>query len=288
MSTWLKALVITIGVLALGAVAFFAGSLVTRAMAANGPNAQAGVQRWGMQVFGPGMMSREGRQEFRQGRQGQGGWDDQQGGQFGPGDMPGQGMMFGRGYGNARNAQAAATPLTVEIAKTAADAYLKDLNNSDLQVSDIMVFDNNAYVAVTEKSTGVGAFELLVDPDSQTAFPEMGPNMMWNLKYAGLNHANMMAGHMGRGMHGLSSDVPADLKVDMTVTSAQAIEKAQAYLDANIKGARAAADAMPFYGYYTIDYTVDGKPAGMLSVNGFSGQIFLHTWHGAFVAEQAY
>ena len=29
----------------------------------------------------------------------------------------------------------------------------------------------------------------------------------------------------------------------------------------------------------------DGKVAGMLSVNGYSGQVFLHTWHGAFVEE---
>jgi hypothetical protein len=25
--------------------------------------------------------------------------------------------------------------------------------------------------------------------------------------------------------------------------------------------------------------------AGMLSVNGYSGQVFLHTWHGAFIEE---
>jgi hypothetical protein len=27
----------------------------------------------------------------------------------------------------------------------------------------------------------------------------------------------------------------------------------------------------------------DNQPAGMLSVNGYSGQIFLHTWHGTFI-----
>jgi len=31
-----------------------------------------------------------------------------------------------------------------------------------------------------------------------------------------------------------------------------------------------AKDADPFYRYYTIDILKDGKPAGMLSVNGFS------------------
>jgi hypothetical protein len=54
-----------------------------------------------------------------------------------------------------------------------------------------MIFDNNGYVVVKEASTGIGAFELLVDPTSQIAYPEHGPNMMWNLKYSGLNHNNM-------------------------------------------------------------------------------------------------
>ena len=29
----------------------------------------------------------------------------------------------------------------------------------------------------------------------------------------------------------------------------------------------------------------DGKIIGMLSVNGYNGQIFLHTWHGTFIQE---
>jgi len=32
----------------------------------------------------------------------------------------------------------------------------------------------------------------------------------------------------------------------------------------------------------------DGKVIGMLSVNGTSGQVWYHTWHGAFVQEQAW
>jgi len=30
---------------------------------------------------------------------------------------------------------------------------------------------------------------------------------------------------------------------------------------------------------------VDGKMAGMLSVNGFSGDVWPHTWHGQFIEE---
>jgi hypothetical protein len=71
----------------------------------------------------------------------------------------------------------------------------------------------------------------------------------------------------------------------MSVTAEQAVQYAQKYLDANITGATAANDPMQFYGYYTLDYTRNGKVAGMLSVNGFTGQAFLHTWHGTFIEE---
>ena len=39
-------------------------------------------------------------------------------------------------------------------------------------------------------------------------------------------------------------------------------------------------DVDGFYGYYTIDILRDGRIAGMLSVNGYTRQVFLHTWHG--------
>ncbi len=204
----------------------------------------------------------------------------------------GGGMMNGYGYDNT-----AAAPLTVDQAKAAAQKYLATLNNPDLAIAEVMIFSNNAYVAVKETSTGHGAFELLVDPSSQIAYPEFGPNMMWNIKYGGLNHQYMMGGYgggygmMGRyggGMMGnwaYQSTPPADLSSPMTVTSEQAVQYAQKYLDANFPGAVAANDPMQFYGYYTLDFSKDGKIVGMLSVNGYSGQIFLHTWHGTFIEE---
>ncbi len=201
----------------------------------------------------------------------------------------GRGMMGGNGYNTAN-----AAPLTLDEAKAAAETYLGTLNNSDLVISEIMVFDNNAYVVVTEKSTGLGAFELLVDPSSHVAYPEYGPNMMWNLKYGSLNHQNMMGGRngmMGGGMmggYGFPGSLPADVSADMTITPEQAIQAAQAYLDANLSGASAAMDPIQFHGYYTLDFERDGVVVGMLSVNGFSGQVFLHTWHGTFIEEQEY
>lgn len=212
---------------------------------------------------------------------------------YGPGMMGSSrgyasGMMGGVGYNSAN-----LTPLTTEQAYQAAETYLGNLNNPDLQISEVMVFDNNAYIVIKEASTGLGAFELLVDSGSQVAYPEHGPNMMWNLKYSGLNHQYMMGGRGGMlggmmGANAWSSITPADVFADLTVTPEKAIEIAQAYLDANIAGATAADDPIQFYGYYSLDFEKDGAVIGMLSINGFSGQVFLHTWHGTFIEESMY
>ncbi|HET9906209.1 MAG TPA: hypothetical protein VFQ23_06200 [Anaerolineales bacterium] len=255
---------IVFSVLVLAVIIFFAGSMYAR-----------------MNSFGPGnMMS---------------GYDWENGNAFGPSMMNGRGpnMMGGFGY-NSNNF----TPLTIDQTKTAAEKYLTNLNNSDLQIAEVMIFDNNGYVMVEEASTGIGAFELLVDPVSQTAYPEHGPNMMWNLKYSSINHDNMMGNHggmmgwmmsgNGNMMQGWSSSTPLNVTAEMTVTPEQAIKYAQKFLDANNSGATATTGPVQFYGYYTLDFEKDGKVAGMLSINGYSGQVFLHTWHGTFIEETEY
>ena len=110
---------------------------------------------------------------------------------------------------------------------------------------------------------------------------------MWNLKYAGLNRQFMMG---GRGMMGgtIFSATPAQVSASMPVSSVQALQAAQQYLDTTLPGSKTATDADPFSGYYTIDILRDGKITGMLSVNGYNGQVFLHTWHGSFIATQDY
>jgi hypothetical protein len=258
-------IVLVILVLAVGI--FFAGSMFSRLQAYgfNGMMAGYGRNAGNNNGYGPGMMGGSRAGYGMMGEQG------------------GTGMM--QGYGSN---SASATPLTLDQAKAAAERYLTSLNNSDLKLSEIMIFDNNAYVVVTEKSTGLGAFELLVDSVSRIAYPEYGPNMMWNLKYAGLNHQYMMGGRGMMGGNGWSSTIPSNITADMPVSPEKAIQAAQAFLDANLAGTKAATDPVQFYGYYTLDFERNGVVAGMLSVNGFSGQVFLHTWHGTFIEEQAY
>lgn len=259
MNKTLSTTLIVIAVLVLAGIVFFAGTMYART---NG--------------YGPFMMFGNG-------------WSNNNA--YGPNNMMngrGPNMMNGYNYNRAN-----ITPLTIAQAKAAAEKYIQSLNAKGLETGEIMIFDNNAYVVVKETETGLGAFELLVDPVSQTAYPEYGPNMIWNLKYGGLNHNNMMGGMMsgmmngysGNMMSGWDSTTPLAITAKMTVTAEQAVQYAQKYLDKNYAGSIAADDPTQFYGYYTLDFSKDGKIIGMLSVNGFSGQIYLHTWHGTFIEE---
>src|SRR6266540_3215188 len=190
MNKTLSTILIVIAILILAGGIFFAGTMYARASA-----------------YGPSMMFSTG-------------WNNN--GAHGPGMMGngrgGYGMMGGimGGYGD-NNAKI--TPLTVEQAKAAAEKYLANLNNADLQIAEIMIFDNNAYVVIKEASTRNGAFELLVDPTSQIAYPEHGPNMMWNVKYGGLNHQYMMSnvGGMMGGYGGMMSNMMGRNGWDTTV-----------------------------------------------------------------------
>lgn len=172
-------------------------------------------------------------------------------------------------------------PLTIAGASEAVNNFLAGLNNDNLVLGEVMIFDNHAYAQIVEKDTGIGAMELLVDPSSRAVYPEMGPNMMWNLKYgrmAGYGGYGMMGGWFGFNRPGAT---PGNISADMPVTPAEAVSAAQAYLDGYLGGNLTADEhADAFYGYYTLHINRDGETIGMLSVNGYTGQVFLHTWHG--------
>lgn len=196
-----------------------------------------------------------------------------------------RGPMMGGGYGPGYTTNA--QPLTVDEARQSAQKYVDSLGLSGLSLGEVMIFDNNAYIVVKETSTGMGAFELLVDPTTKVAYPEHGPNMMWNQKYGGANHGGMMGGGgMMRGYgQNWNNTPPSNISADMPVTQDQAIKNAQAYLDQYQPGTIAATDPVKFYGYYTLDFSKNNKVVGMLSVNGYNGEVFLHTWHGTFIEE---
>ncbi|MEW6045828.1 MAG: hypothetical protein AB1609_05000 [Bacillota bacterium] len=201
----------------------------------------------------------------------------------GPGGLPGAwggGMPYGMmgpgmmGYGargpgvmggwRAPEPAAGATPLTAEQVAEQVRAILPQWAEAGLRVGHIMEFDNGFYVIV-EGAGGKGAFELLVDRYGAWVHPEPGPNMMWNTRY----------GHMG-SWQAATGKPP--------VSAEQAVRQAQAYLDRSMPGTTAG-ELTEFPGYYTIDVMTGGRTSGMLSVNAYTGQVWYHTWHGAFLSE---
>jgi len=162
-------------------------------------------------------------------------------------------------------------PLNITTAKTIAQNYVASLSNPDLKVEEVEEFTNNFYVKIHETSTDKGAFELLINKYTGSIYPEMGPNMMWNTKYG------MMRGGILGGIFGTPT-------ATLPVTATQATTNAQQYLTSYLPETTTG-DVTTFYGYYTIEVLSNGNPYGMLSVNGYNGQVWYHTWHGTFIQE---
>lgn len=190
---------------------------------------------------------------------------------YGPGTCPGMSSPGWEGYGFSGGER-----LTMEQAAEAAEDYLAAYSGANkLMLGEVMEFNYNFYAQVVEEETGIGAFEILIDPVTGTVHPEPGPNMMWNLKYGHMGGRGMMGGLWGYGTQAATADMP--------VGAQQAQGYAQSYLDAYLPGTTADDHADPFYGYYTLHVLQDDQVVGMLSVNGFTGQVWYHSWHGDLV-----
>jgi hypothetical protein len=162
------------------------------------------------------------------------------------------------------SAPADTEPISTETAIQKAEALAARIS-PDVQLAEVMEFQDNFYTVFVEQDSGRGAFEILVDRYRRGA--GMEPTMMWNLKY-------------GMPMHRVETEAE-----DNSVSLEEARAAAQQYLDDRMPGATLAEDGYAFYGYYTFDYSQNGEVAGMLSVNGLTGQVWPHTWHGDFVQE---
>ena len=157
-----------------------------------------------------------------------------------------------------------------EAVKTAQD-FLVLTNDKNLAIGQVVEFKNYFYVTYYEKSTGIGAFEMLINkPGTDEIRPEQGPNMMWNTKYG--------------QMMGWSNGV---VFTGAAITLDQAEEYAQGYIDSHLPGKTVVA-VHTYYGYYTIDVGMNGKTYGMLGVNAFTGQIWYHDWNGEYVGTRSF
>ena len=76
--------------------------------------------------------------------------------------------------------------------------------------------------------------------------------------------------------------------VDKPIDKEQAFSIAEEYPAKSEDRLRVKNNAKEFYGYYTFHTIKDGSLFGLISVNGFTGQVFIHTWHGQFVEMEKY
>jgi hypothetical protein len=100
---------------------------------------------------------------------------------------------------------------------------------------------------------------------------QFGSDMMGESQYGGMMGGNMM------GSFGYAPDA------EINITADEAVNAAQEYLDAYLPGKTVDEQADAFPGYYTLHVLEDGKTIGMLSVNAYTGQVFLHHWHGDLI-----
>jgi hypothetical protein len=179
----------------------------------------------------------------------------------------GWGMMGGWGYNGAPGA----STITVDQAVTNMENYVSSLGNADLKLREVEEYSLNFYGVVQEKSTGTNAFQLIENKSNGAVYPEMGPNMMWNTKYS------PMAWMMGGAWFGSASG-------KMTVSTGRARTNATDFLKQYLPSTTLESSTDTFYGYYNMDVLQDAKTYGMLSVNGYTGVVWYHTWHGEFIA----
>ena len=159
------------------------------------------------------------------------------------------------------------------------------------RVSEVMAFTNNDYVVV-RNSAGRNAFELLTAPAAGWLMLEP-PSLVWNTRYgmrtgwqANWAGGGMMPALMGGGRAaGRWDGWYAAGKVRVKTTS-DAAAVANRWLGRTRPGERAVG-ARPFPGYFTLDTTYRGRPAGMISVNA-QGAVWYHGWHGGFLAARHY
>ncbi len=185
--------------------------------------------------------------------------------------------------------------------RQARDQAQRFADRMDLRVGEVMQFDEGYYAELDERD-GRPATEVLIDAGSGAVWFEYGPAMMWNTRYGMMRGggpgqgmgSGMMGWMMGAGdtpgRGGMMGVGPADQTwtpsdvtgVEPQVTGPEARRIAQRWLDENRSGLRAT-EVTAFPGYHTLHVERDGRIAGMLSVNAYTGAVWYHWWHGRFV-----
>ncbi len=229
--------------------------------------------------------------------------------------MMGAGMMGG-GMGMMSTYAPSSRPISQDEARRRADGFAARYGTG-VKIRDFMVFTQNYYVQIVDARTGAGLAELLVDRYTGVVQPEFGPNMMWNTRFgmggnAGMMGGSMMGANQNQGMMGGQTNQSGMMNgqnQEMSGAAQPNQEMMGNKVNQGTQGTPAAArysmasaqkladtfvagylprgkvlEGLAFPGYYTFDY---GRKAieGMLSVNAYTGEVWVHGWHGLFLGE---
>jgi len=168
--------------------------------------------------------------------------------------MMGQGMTGGMGMMSIYTADS--RPVTEADARTRAMTFANRFYPGTT-IGDFMEFSLNYYVELKDASN-MSVAEVLVDRYTGTVTPEPGPNMVWNTGYRAQSSSQAV-----------------------TYDSARGKTLAETFLAGYLPGATVQ-ESTSYPGYYTFDFG-RGKTEGMLSLNAYTGGIWVHTWHGQFI-----
>ena len=211
--------------------------------------------------------------------------------------MMGAGMM-GSGMGMMSTYAPSSRPISQEEARRRAAGFAVRYGLG-VKIRDFMVFTQNYYVQIVDAKTGAGLGELLVDRYTGMVQPEFGPNMMWNTRFGMGGNTGMMSGNMmgtnqnqgvasvaqpGQEMMGNTTNQGASGTLAAARYSMAAAQKlADTFVAGYLPGGKVL-EGFAFPGYYTFDY---GRRAteGMLSVNAYTGEVWVHGWHGLSLGE---
>jgi hypothetical protein len=184
-------------------------------------------------------------------------------GHMGQGGYGNSSGMMGNGFTN-NSIVNSGERLSHEKIKESLELYVNSAFGKDFHIEEIMEFQRNFYAQIRNEGEDTLAVELLIDPNTGQVFPEQGPNMMWNQSY----------GQMGRRFWN---------KGKMKISADESVKIAQEFLDFHTTGFVADDHASTFDGYYTLHTMKYDQITGMLSVNGVTGDVWFHNWHGDFL-----
>jgi len=153
-----------------------------------------------------------------------------------------------------------AKPVPEDEALKSLETY-RSRYGTNVKIKDFMAFSINYYSQLVDATTGEGLAEVLVDRYTGAVSPEPGPNMMWHVR------------------SGMMTEAPGQVSYDQTAAQ----NLAAAFLADYLPGSQVM-EGQAFPGYYTFDFGRQ-EIEGMLSVNAYTGDIWVHTWHGSFLGE---